>query len=279
MEIANKERALVLGGGGVTGIAWEIGVIAGLARSGIDIVAAADVLIGTSAGATVAAQISSSLSLGALFRRQIDGSAAPEPIIDLDVRELITRFAEIMSAEPDGERARAKIGALALAQDRVPEEERRHIIENRLPCHDWPEWGPELWLTAADAQTGKLQVFDRNSGVSLVDAVAASCAIPVVWPAVSINGSRYIDGSFRSATNMDLAHDFARILVLQPMDLGATVDVPKLNEEHPCYKIQPDLTASAAMSQFLDPAAAAKSASEGYRQGQESAASLGSFWL
>ncbi len=279
MEPVGKERALVLGGGGVTGIAWEIGVIAGLARSGIDVVAAADVLIGTSAGATVAAQISSSTSVSALFRRQIDGSAAAEPVLELDVRQLIARFSEIMSAEPDGERARARIGTLALAQDRVPEDERRRIIENRLPSHVWPEWGPELWLTAADAATGKLRIFDRNSGVSLVDAVAASCAIPVVWPAVSIDGMRYIDGSFRSATNLDLASGFARVLVLQPMDLGATADVRSLDDRSVAHLIRPDPVASAAMSEFLDPTAAARSAREGYRQGRAAAPLLGPFWL
>src|ERR1700710_1641684 len=50
------ERALVLGGGGSTGNAWLIGVIAGLFDAGLD-VRTADLIIGTSAGSTAAAQI------------------------------------------------------------------------------------------------------------------------------------------------------------------------------------------------------------------------------
>src|SRR3954469_3128114 len=50
------ERALVLGGGGSTGNAWLIGVIAGLHQAGLD-VTTADLTIGTSAGSTTAAQI------------------------------------------------------------------------------------------------------------------------------------------------------------------------------------------------------------------------------
>ena len=51
-------RALVLGGGGITGIAWETGLIAGLAALDIDL-AAADVIIGTSAGSVVGTDIAS----------------------------------------------------------------------------------------------------------------------------------------------------------------------------------------------------------------------------
>ena len=50
------ERALVLGGGGSTGNAWLIGVVAGLFDAGLD-VTEADLIIGTSAGSTAAAQI------------------------------------------------------------------------------------------------------------------------------------------------------------------------------------------------------------------------------
>ena len=63
-------RALVLGGGGVTGIAWETGLIAGLAGLGIDL-AAADVIIGTSAGSVVGTDI----ACGAGARGAVPGPA------------------------------------------------------------------------------------------------------------------------------------------------------------------------------------------------------------
>ncbi len=60
-------------------------------------------------------------------------------------------------------------------------------------------------------------VFNRESGISLLDAVAASCAVPLVWPAATINGKRYIDGGVRSSANADLATGCGRVVVLAPI--------------------------------------------------------------
>ena len=79
-----------------------------------------------------------------------------------------------------------RIGTVALATQTVPESVRRQVIAQRLPSHDWPE--RVLRLTAIDTATGELVVFDRDSGVGLVDAVAASCAVPGAWPPVTIDG-------------------------------------------------------------------------------------------
>ena len=121
-----------------------------------------------------------------------------------------------MSRDAPAEEVRREIGRLALAADRVPERERRAIIEARLPRHEWPD--QLLRITAIDAESGAFVVFDRSSGVSLVDAVAASCAIPVVWPAVTIGGRRYIDGGMRSGVNADVALHYDRVLVIEPLD-------------------------------------------------------------
>jgi NTE family protein len=59
--------ALVLGGGGAAGNAWEIGVIAGLAEAGLDMTEVADLVIGTSAGATTAAQVRSDIPAAELL--------------------------------------------------------------------------------------------------------------------------------------------------------------------------------------------------------------------
>jgi NTE family protein len=91
---------------------------------------------------------------------------------------------------------------------------RKAAIAARLPVPDWPD-RPVL-LPAIDALTGELTVFSRDSGVALVDAVAASCAVPGIWPPVTINGRRYIDGGVGSATHADLAAGYDRILVIVP---------------------------------------------------------------
>jgi NTE family protein len=97
----------------------------------------------------------------------------------------------------------------------VPEAQRRAIIDGRLPRHEWPAH-PRLLVTAVDAETGEAVVWDHDSGVDLVDAVAARCAVPLVWPPMSVNGRRYVDGGVRSPINADYATGCSRVVVLAP---------------------------------------------------------------
>jgi NTE family protein len=210
-------RALVLGGGGVAGIAWETGILRGIAdespaaaRALLD----SDVLVGTSAGSAVVAQISSGLSLADLFARQVgEQSAEIDPGVEIDgIAEL---FLAAM-ADPDATltQRRQRIGAVAVTAETVSEPLRRRVIEQRLPAHDWPD--RVLRVTAIDTDTGELVVFDRDSGVDLVDAVAASCAVPVAWPPVTIGDRRYMDGGIGSTINLDVADDCTHAVVLVP---------------------------------------------------------------
>jgi NTE family protein len=110
---------------------------------------------------------------------------------------------------------RRAVGAWALRTDTIPEQERRAVIESRLPSHDWP--ARAVRIVAVDAESGEPRVFDNTSGVNLVDAVAASCAVPGVWPPATVDGRRYVDGGVRSGTNADHAAGAARVLVIAPM--------------------------------------------------------------
>jgi NTE family protein len=101
-----------------------------------------------------------------------------------------------------------------LATDTVAESVRRAVIADRLPSHDWPD--RELRLTGIDIDTGELAVFDRTTGVALIDAVAASCAVPGAWPPVTIAGRRYMDGGVGSIVNLAVARDCGAVLVLVP---------------------------------------------------------------
>src|SRR6202020_3081095 len=85
---------------------------------------------------------------------------------------------------------------------------------HRLPAHGWPE--RVLRVTAIDIVTGELVVFDRDSRVELVDAVAASCAVPGAWPPVTIGDRRYMDGGIGSTINLEIADDCAEAVVLVP---------------------------------------------------------------
>jgi NTE family protein len=206
------KRALVLGGGGVTGAAWELGLAAGLAAEGIDL-RAADLIVGTSGGAVTGAQLSSGTDLESLYQRQLEPPVG-EIAAQLGVR-LIGRQAWIMITSSGPTQLRMRMGKLALRSRTVSAAERRKVIENRLPSRDWP--AVPFKVTAVDADTGEFVVFGAASEVSLVDAVSASCAIPGVWPVVTIAGRRYIDGGMRSPANADLAAGYERVVIAAPV--------------------------------------------------------------
>ena len=217
-------HALVLGGGGVAGIAWTTGLLAGLAETGQD-VTGAGVIIGTSAGAAVAAQLGSGLPLAELLARQVEPARqAAEIPAEVDLAQMVAELGAELAGVSSSEELLRRIGAYALVARTVPEAARRAVMESRLPVHDWPERA--LRLTAIDAETGELRVFDRDSGVSLVDAVAASCAVPGIWPPVTIGGRRYMDGGVRSSDNADLAAGCSRITLISPLGYDSPLPSP-----------------------------------------------------
>ncbi len=223
-------RALVLGGGGSTGNAWLIGVIAGLYDSGLD-VTAADVLIGTSAGSTAAAQVARSTPTE-LFEATVAATPQRTGPVTADhrrpsgaVADHLERMRRLIAASADASDMRRRVGAAALAMegtsDESVQERWRATVAMRLPDPGWP--GRAVLITAVDARTGEPVVFDRHSGVELVDAVAASCSSGFAY---RIGDEHYIDGGYRrGAENADLAAGCARVLVLAPFG-GRTMTPP-----------------------------------------------------
>ena len=279
------KRALVLAGGGVTGIAWELGVLRGIQDADPELessLAAADVIVGTSAGSAVAGQITSGTPLDDLYAAQLaPGSSEIEVAFDID--DLIARFASVANGATTAEEMRRRIGALALATPTVDESARRVAIAARLPVHAWPD--RVVLLTAIEAETGELTVFTRESGVSLVDAVAASCAVPGVWPPVTIDGHRYVDGGVRSGTNADLAAGCDRVLIITPTpadspspsgDLEGEVELLRPADVRVVHADEASLAAFGTNP--LSPATREPSARAGRELGRGQAAELARFW-
>ncbi|GIG63018.1 hypothetical protein Lfu02_73900 [Longispora fulva] len=213
--------ALVLAGGGVAGIAWELGVLRGLADADpalAERVLAADLIVGTSAGASVAAQITSGAPLDELYAAQLLPETA-EIEVDVDLAQLFAELGAILTTATGPTDAGRRIGALALAASTVDPAARLAAVAARLPVQTWPD--RNLLVTGVDAATGELAVFTRESEVSLCDAVAASAAVPGVWPPVAIGGADYVDGGVRSLTNADLAAGAHRVVVIHPALAGA----------------------------------------------------------
>jgi NTE family protein len=273
-------KALVLGGGGVTGVAWELGVLAGLAHAGVDLLAA-DLFVGTSAGSVVAAQVTSGLELAGLYEKQLAGPGAE--VSARIGRRTLAGIGLAMLRTRDELAFRRRVGRMALAASTMPEAERRAFIAGRLPIHSWPE--ARLLVTAVDAETGEFVVFDRDKGVSLVDAVGASCAVPGVWPPVTIDGRRYIDGGIRSATNADLAAGADRVVVIAPVNAGGgpiarlAAQVAALRRTAAVTVIRPERAAVQAIGRnVLDPTRRAPAARAGRAQATTIAAAVAQLW-
>ncbi|HEY2281810.1 MAG TPA: patatin-like phospholipase family protein [Streptosporangiaceae bacterium] len=295
-----SERALVLGGGGAAGNAWLIGVIAGLFDAGLD-VTGAELIIGTSAGSTAAVQITSATPaqlladiLSATPRPQTGpaGSAGGRGPIGPAADHMETT-SEIIAAAEDAGDMRRRLGAAALemdaASDGSGQARWRATVAARLPSQRWPE--RTVLITAVDAHTGEPVVFDRRSGVDLVDAVAASCANGFGVAPYGIGDRRYIDGGYRrSSENADLAAGYGRVLVLSPlggrsraplewgMHLAAQVDELSAGGSR-VETVLPDRDSRAAFGRnLMDLSARPPAARAGYRQGQALAGPLTEFW-
>jgi NTE family protein len=290
--------ALVLGGGGAAGNAWQIGVIAGLAEAGLDVAATADLVIGTSAGATAAAQVRSGTPPAELLASVLAPPMQPvgqnrERPPSLPMATVFARMRAIGAAATSATDLQRAMGAFGLESDSSLEagaEQRRAMVAARLPRREWPE--RPMIVVAVDAHTGELAAFDGESGVDLVDAVTASTAAPGLVPTVAINGRRYMDGGMRSLDNADLASGYANILVLSPLsgrtgtppegqfeglrrfpgtDLASHVETLREQGSH-VEVITPDADSRAAMgTNNMDPANRIPSARAGFAQGKQAA--------
>jgi NTE family protein len=189
-------RALVLGGGGPVGRAWEIGLMDGFADQGIDF-GTADSIIGTSAGAIVGAHLALKQRFGAPSK--ID---APSPVYSGSMVDLATAMARAAQS-PEPEPIRAEIGRIALSAQTISEE--ASVSRSMFAPFVGQAWPNQFRATTVNARTGQLQIWDVSSGAPLERAVAASTAAPCFWPPITINGERYIDGGVRSILNADLA--------------------------------------------------------------------------
>jgi NTE family protein len=273
---------LILGGGGVTGIAWTTGVVLGLHEQGVDLLRAHRI-IGTSAGSTVGAQITSGIPFSELFAQQTDSAKQskeinPEP---QQLRAFAANLLPLMNITNDAERIR-RIAEIALASKTIDESARRAVIEDRLPSHHWSRH--PLSIVAIDTHSHAMKLLDRHSGVSLVDAVAASCAVPGLWPPVTINEHRYMDGGVRTPDNADLASECAVVLVMSPMGLqanpGLTAQVAALHEKGVRVRvIEPD-PASKSVTGLnpFDLLKRAPAAHAGRQQGRALGGELAAFW-
>ncbi len=292
-------RALVLGGGGPVGIAWEAGLLAGLAEGGLA-AAQADFITGTSAGSVVGALIALGRPPGEIAGPIIAEAERPRPIPQQvaenrpgapNMMLLFQKMQEAASGERDPQEVRREIGAFSLEAQTVDEAAfiggfGRQLAEAGEGV--WP--GHAYACTAVDCETGEFVVWTAESKVSLSRAVASSCSVPGVFPAITINGRKYMDGGMRSATNADLAKAYGKTLVvavrLAGGDLGERMMKP-LERELATLRgaggaVELILPDDASMQAFggnlMNPRHRPTAAKAGLDQGRRMAEGLKPFW-
>jgi NTE family protein len=302
-EHPSHRLAVVLGGGGAAGNAWLIGVVAGMADAGLDLTEA-DLVIGTSAGATAAAQIRGGTPVAALLsaittppsRTGSGRPAGPPPstMPRLPREQVFDRMRAINAASASSLELQRAMGAFGLESDEVlapGAAQWRATVAARFTPHEWPD--RPTTITVVDAHTGELIGLDRDSGVDLVDAVAASTALPGMVATVRAGGRNLVDGGVRSAENAELAAGYANVVVLAPLagstpppgrfeglrrfpDTTLDGQVAALRASGSTVTvIMPDDDAQAAMgSEVTDLSTRAPSARAGFAQGGREAAHI-----
>jgi NTE family protein len=293
----HSSTALVLAGAGAAGNAWELGLIAGLSDAGVD-VTDAGLIIGTSAGSTVAAQITSGTRPAELYAAILAEAPRPQGAElksdrgrgHLSGPTYLEWSNKIISSAQDASDMRRRMGAAALEMDTFDgsgQARWRDIVGARLPSHHWPQ--QPVLITAVDAHTGEPVVFDRHSGIELVDAVAASTSNGFGGP-YRIGGNRYINGGYRRSENADLAAGYGRVLVLSPfggrsrmpgewgMDLATQVEELRAGGSR-VESVFPDARAGDVFNaNALDPSTRLPAARGGHDQGRALAEQLTEFW-
>jgi NTE family protein len=274
-------RALILGGGGVTGIAWELGIILGLADEGVYL-NNADAVIGTSAGAFVATEITSGVDLEQRYAGQF-APPAHEISMSMTIEAQMGYMDAIQRGAGDPVRVAALLGCMAMTAVTVSARERALVVAGRLPVTEWPD--APLRITAVDADSGTLHVLDRNSGLTLTEAVTASGAVPGVWPMVTAGGRKWIDGGVVSPANAHLGAAFKRVVVIAPASitlpglLSLEDHISALRETSEVGLITPDTQAREAIGDnVFDPSRRGLAATAGRLQGRVEAAAIRALW-
>ncbi len=220
---------VVLGAGGIVGAAYHAGVLTALAEAGFD-ARDADVLVGTSAGAGVAATLRAGFPPIDLAPRTlaqpiskeaaaIVGRTGGPPTIDMRPRPLsrVPRPASPNMVLRAGGRPGKVFAGLTptgtISTDVIGE--RIGMMYGEL---SWPT--RPLWICAVDLDSGDRIVFGREGVDAPVGvAVQASSSIPGFFRPVEHAGRRYVDGAVHSPTNADLLADaeFDLVVIVSPM--------------------------------------------------------------
>lgn len=272
-------KALVLGGGGVTGIAWHLGLLSALHRAGVPL-ADADTIIGTSAGSVVGTLVAAGVDLEDAVKAQAQEVVAPPGRSGPRPGQWMATMSALLDPSIPPQEARARVGAMALAATTPDEQTWLARIGALLPTRDWPD--RDLRLVVVDTADGRDTVLTADSGAPLLQAVAASCAVPGLMPPVTIGAQRFMDGGVRVGAGADLAAGASRLVVIAPMAMLSRdrilAEMAATGAAHTLL-IEPDQAALDAFGpNFMDPVRRPLAVQAGLRQGNSLAPAVRQMW-
>lgn len=281
-----KERALVLGGGGPVGVAWEAGLVAGLLDEGVD-VRRADFVLGTSAGSIVGSAVAAGVDLNLIAEAQRNVSQ-PATGAGGGPPDLSKLMAFMMRFPPTGEPSielRQELGQFSLSAQTASEEQFVAMLGGGLAPGGWPE---TFACTAVDTASGEFHVWRKADGIELARGVSSSCSVPGIFPAVTIKGRRWMDGGMRSSINIDVAAGYRRVLAVAVIPAMARAWLaPRFEAEAESVRaeggemhlIAPDDAASEAFgTNLMDGSRRPAVMEAGRAQGRKEAAKVKAFW-
>ncbi|MCA4135685.1 patatin-like phospholipase family protein [Arthrobacter sp. M4] len=278
----SNRRAVVIGGGGVAGIAWEVGILHGLLEAGVAL-NDADAIIGTSAGSFAGSYLASN-TVARWYAAQLEG-VGQEIAAPWAEDWLVEVEAAIAEGGQEPAAVSRALAAMALRREVASQAERMDVVKSRIDGPEWPD-GP-LMVTAIDADSGELHLINRDQGIPFPEAVAASGAVPGVWPVVSTGGRRWIDGGCISVNNAGLAHGSDVVIILALRTDGLVRTMPGLDHEVDVLReegtrvevIVPDASSAAVLGDNpFDPTVRGAAAQAGYRQALACAAQVATTW-
>ncbi len=282
-------RGLVLGGGGAVGVGWQTGLLTGLLEAGVDL-AGAEAIVGTSAGALVGALLASGCEVtdALISLASLGQSIDPESLAAGD--EAFLRAIRQANLESDPLRALRTIGRSAKEANTLAED----VYLGLFSTLDGTAWPAGFRCTAIDTHTGKLVVWDQGSGVPLLHAVASSCAVPVLFPSVTIEGHRYMDGGLLSHLIAAAAAPPTDVLVVLSCHalgskgtggggaLAASVtpdaELAPLRETRLLVAFEPDFSEIGTPANMMDPDLVIQALKIGKRQAVADAAAIQAVW-
>lgn len=288
---SGKDRTLVLGGGGVYFVAWQVAYLNGLQKAGVAL-DRAEIVVGTSAGSIVASIITNGDL--AKFAKRVDWlSKMPSlvaklaPAADFYPSQLraLDMFRDADNARPETIRA---IGHAALAARAAPPQAMRRSTAIAIAARGWPS--AKLQLTTADCYSGERLVVTKSTNVTAVRAAAASSAVPGVFSPQRIHDRFCMDGGVSgTGTHCDLVAGSKRAIVIS---LGAALAESVAGMTNAVGGREAELAALAAsgteaivrgpaevdMTKLMDPAQVPTALAIGQEQAAKDAAEFAKFW-